>query len=281
MAERIAWIEICGVTLGGADEADAGLVWEDLTGWWGLPDGRGSRDTIPGGHGAFARTRVLREARVLALKGFIMGQDRASFIQSRNRLTAALAAGVGLMRVATDEGVWDRMIEVDTLEIDPDHGDVVTDFTVDLVAPDPRRYGPWQTVGPVGLPTSEGGLEFPAEFPWDFGTTSPDAFLTVANGGQIDIGPRMRVTGGGMTRTSIINVRTGDRLTLAWPVPEGSDVVFDSAARRVWIGEQDVTRWLTARQWFTIPAGSTHEFRFEATGGIDPLLTAEFRIGAW
>lgn len=282
MVEQIAWIELCGVTLGGDAEPDRGLVWEDLTGWWGLPDIRGNRDSIPGGHGSFQRTRALRESRVMALQGYITTSDRASFIEARNRLTAALADGIGLMRVGTDEGTWERQVEIDSFEVKPDHGQTFAEFTVDLVATDPRRYGPWQTVGPIGLPTHTGGLMLPSTLPWDLGTsTGEGSQLLVENTGALPLSPRLRVTGGGMSSVTVQDMTTGDRLILTVPVQAGAEVVLDAAARRVWVDGQDATRWLVSRQWPVIDPAQTHEFRFEVAGATGPQLWADYRIGAW
>lgn len=281
MSERTTWVELLGVTLSGAEEPDSGLVWSNLEGWWGLPDARGDGDAIPGGHGRFRRGSMLRSSRVLTLVGHIYAADNLELVAVRDRLETELAAGAGAMRVATPAGIWERWVEIDTLKIEPDRGRRWTQFTVDMIAPDPRRYGPWQTLGPVGLPVREGGLTFPRPFPWSFGTGDTGEVLAVPNGGAIAVNPIIRVTGGGMSRLLVTDIATGDQLLLERTIPIGVEVRFDCETRRAWAGNQEVTRWLVRRQWFEIPSGKTHEFRFEVSGGIDPLLAAEFRIGAW
>ncbi len=281
MSERTTWVELLGVTLSGAEEPDSGLIWSNLEGWWGLPDARGDGDPIPGGHGRFRRSAIFRASRVITLTGHIYATDPLELVAVRDRLEAALAAGSGAMRVGTPAGIWERWVEIDTLKIEPDRGRRWTQFTVDMIAPDPRRYGPWQTLGPVGLPVREGGLTFPRPFPWSFGAVAGGGALIVSNTGTISANPVFRVTGGGMSRLLVTDLTTGDRLLLDRPVPVGAEVRFDCAARRAWADGQEVTRWLLHRQWVEIPAGETHEFRFEASGGADPLLSADFRIGAW
>lgn len=281
MSERTTWVELLGVTLSGAEEPDSGLIWSNLEGWWGLPDARGDGDPIPGGHGRFRRSAILRASRVITLTGHIYATDPLELVAVRDRLEAALAAGSGAMRVGTPAGIWERWVEIDTLKIEPDRGRRWTQFTVDMIAPDPHRYGPLQTVGPVGLPVRDGGLTFPREFPWSFGTTRGGSTLTVSNAGTIDLQPTLRISGGGLESVLVTDLTRGDRLRLEHSVPAGAELRFDCASRRAWAGDQEVTRWMTSRQWFSIPAGQTHEFRFEVTGGETPELTAEFRIGAW
>ena len=282
MDEVVAWVELLGVTFAGAEEPDAGLIWSDLEGWWGLPDSRGEADLIPGEHGRFKRSKVLREARVLTLSGAIYAADNFGLVEARTRLEAALAEGIGSMRVATAaSGVWERWVEIDTLTIAPDHGRRWTTFTIDMLAPDPRRYGPEQVVGPVGLPVSTGGVRLPQRMPWNFGTVSEQSRLLVPNSGAIKLHPFIDVSGGFNT-VSVVDITSGRRLSLNWQVPEGSTLVLDSGARRATVDGSDVTRWLTRRQWFEIPAGETHEFRFEVSApNGSPEMRARFRNGAW
>lgn len=282
MAEQIAWIELCGLTFSGENEADNGLVWEDLEGWDGLTDARGGGDPKPGTHGRFERRGLIpREARPLTLKGFMLADDHPSLVATRDTLTAALAAGAGSMRVATTAGVWERWVEIESFTPVPDHGDRIVDFTIDLVAPDPRRYGPWQTVGPVSLPTVTGGVRLPQAFPWNFGTVADGGRLMVPNAGSIPLYPRIRVQGG-FEVVTVRDITDGRRLRLEWPVPDGDQVVLDSRVRRAEMGSAEITRWLTARQWFEIGPGETHEFRFDVEGRAgDPAMWADYRIGAW
>lgn len=279
---RIAYIELFGATLAGVKRPDQGLYWTDLTGWWGLPDLRGETDDKPGTHGRFVRTQYLRSSRVLTLTGHILAGSNRELMAVRDRLESKLAEGYGLMRVVTSEyGAWDRMVEIDTLDIEPDHGKHYVKFTVDMVAPDPRRYGPEQLVGPVDLPVSTGGVNLPQRMPWNFGSTTQESRLIVSNGGAIPVYPTILVSGG-FDSVTVVDITGGRRLSLQWPIPAGETLALDSGARRATMGVSDITRWMTNRQWFEILPGDTHEFRFEALGPIDsPQMWARFKIGAW
>lgn len=282
MANDIAYLELLGIPMAGVRRPDQGLYWTDLTGWWGLPDLRGETDNIPGTHGRFRRTQYLRDSRAITLTGHILTEDNYELVATRDRLETALAAGGGLLKVTTSQtGTWERYVEIDTLNIEPDHGRVYTKFTVDMVATDPRRYGPWQQLGPVQLPISQGGVRLPQRMPWNFGSTVAGSTLLVPNSGEIDMYPEIIVEGG-FTRLSVYDLTSGARVTLDRPYPAGSLVVFDSAGRRASVDGQDVTRWMTRRQWFKIPPHSEHEIRFEASNPIEqPQMWARFRIGAW
>lgn len=268
--------------MAGVRKPDQGFYWTDLTGWWGLPDLRGETDNIPGTHGKFRRTEYLRDSRVITLTGHILCDTNLQLVAARDRLENTLAAGGGVMRVVTEQtGAWERFVEIDTLVIEPDHGRQYAKFTVDMIALDPRRYGPWQQVGPVGLPVSVGGVNLPQPMPWNFGSTTDESRLEVPNGGFIEMFPEIRLEGG-FSQVSVFNITDGKRLTLQATGNEDSALIFDSAARRAYLDGADVTRWMTRRQWFSIAPGERHSFRFEALSPAgDPQLYARFRIGAW
>ncbi|WP_198008402.1 phage distal tail protein [Leucobacter salsicius] len=282
MNEQPLWIELLGTTLSGAQTPDTGLIWTNLEGWTGLPEARGDTDPIPGAHGSFKRKTILRQSRIITITGHIYATNTTELHTIRDNLETALAAGAGTMRVSSREsGVWERYVEIDTLDVDPDRGRRWTKFVVDMVAPDPRRYGPLQRVGPVGMPVAAGGVRLPQRMPWNFGTVSEASRLIVPNAGAISMAPTLEVVGG-FSQVTIYEIATGRRLRFEWAVDDGDVVVFDCGARRVTVGGADMTRWLRVREWFDIPAGQVGEFRFEVVGRVgDPLLSAFFRIGAW
>ena len=283
MDDSGSWVELLGVTMSGTLTPDRGFKYLDLTGWTGLTASRGQTDPIPGSHGRFRRAvEPLRESRSIGLLGEIRTASNVDLVEARGRLEEALSEGVGQMRVYSPaSGIWERYVEIDDLRIDPDHGRAHTQFRVDLIAPDPRRYGPLQVVGPASLPKSEGGVRLPQRMPWNFGVTTGDSRLMIPNAGALPIQPRFRVRGG-FAAVTLLDITTGRRLRLEWPAGEASEVVFDCRSRRVEMDGADVTRRMTRRQWFEIPKGETREFRFEAEGVTgDPQMWAEFKIGAW
>jgi len=133
----------------------------------------------------------------------------------------------------------------------------------------------------VGLPVHLGGVRLPQRMPWNFGSTSGGSRLVISNGGSIPLNPLITVTGGGFSQLTVVDITAGRQLILQLPGVTGSDVVLDSASHRVYVGGQEVTRLLSTRQWFEVPAGETHKFRFEAPGAVGPQMTGSFRIGAW
>lgn len=275
-----AWIELCGITLSGTHVPDADVIFNELVGWGGVTEGRGDTDPIPGGHGSFRRaTKVLRSERPISIGGWVLAGDRSGLLAKLAQMEAAFA-DAGEMTVSDGGGAWSRWVEVDSFRVDDSRAGHQASFTIDLVAPDPRRYGPLLTVGPVGMPTSTGGVRLPHRFPWNFGSTTDAARLFVENAGLVDLSPAFSITGG-FSRVTVRDIATGARMRLDREVHDGETLVLDARMRRASIGASEVTRWMTARQWPLIGPGKTHEFRFEVDGRVgDPLMTAQFRIGA-
>lgn len=263
-----------GVVIDGTSPVED-VTFSDLTGWYGVPDARGSVDPIPGGHGSFKRVDVWRESLAVSIAGSLHTLSRDAAERRRDELTAVWEAA-DTITVVDETGSWSTAAEVERVTFQ-DRGAWSPEipFTIDLIAPDPVRYSELLTVGPVGLPVREGGLVLPSAFPWNFGTaTRPVA--TVANPGSLPILPRMILQGA----ADGVTVHGGP-----WRVSYGTfagTLVFDSLERRAWLNGVDVTRQVIRRDWPVVDPGVSSDFYFVATApSPDLALTVEYRIGVW
>lgn len=267
-------IDLGGVLIDGT-EAVNGPTFSDITGWYGLPEARGSSDSIPNAHGSFARVAVWRESRVITITGTLHTDSRGVAEEVRDRLTAAWMQAKQIA-VSDETGVWSAGVEVDRVEFH-DYGAWSSriPFTIDLVAPDPVRYRDPIVVGPVGLPVRDGGLLLPSAFPWNFGT-SVRSVATVENSGSVPAYPTVRVTGSG----SALSVQGGPR-RVEFGAFSGEFVV-DNLQRRAFLNGGDVTRQLLRRDWQSVPAGGVQDFSFDVSDASpDTVMTVEYRIGVW
>lgn len=274
----VHWVEIGGVTL--ASDGEGGIGFTKITGWYDLPSDRGGGDARPGFHGAYGRTHLLREQAAISVEGAIWAHDRAELERLRHMLLQAWA-GLVLMRVADETGVWERAIEIDTVAFsDPKAAALGMVFTVDAVAPDPVRYRDALVAGPLGLQKSVGGLSFPARFPWSFGQLVGDTELEVLNPGAVPMFPVLRLSGG-FSRATVTDQVSGRVLSFG-AVPRGSEVVIDTRSRRASVGGLDQSRRIERRGWPVIAPRSVGVFRvaYESPVG-DPMLNIEYREGAW
>lgn len=276
LLERYSWAELGGVLLHGAPpEAGPfrGLMLSTLSGWRGLPGLRGDRDAVPGGHGSFSSSSLLRDERSMQLTGAAVGDDPAAASVLLEQIEAACGDQQVLLRVQDDTGVWSRMVEVE-FQPDVQWNRSRVRFTADLIAPDPVRYSDLVVLGPAGLPSQEGGLVLPSAFPWNFGRTLRPS-LEVVNTGALPVYPVVRLSGSG----NGLVVRGGPRRIEfgAW----AGEFVIDNLNRRAFMNGTDVTRMLLRRDWQQVPAGQSYAFSFEALGSSDAQMTVEYKIGVW
>lgn len=265
------FVEYAGVRFEGSSFAE--LTYSDLAGWDGIPEGRGGGDSIPGGHGVYARTEVLRESRAIVLTANLIADSAERFFELKRMLEAL--PPVGELRVDQGDGAWSRQVEIQHMPIPDFHTRTITEFTIDMIAPDPVRYSDVLPFGPVGLPVLEGGLFLPASLPWDLGVADLQV-AEVTNAGSLPMHPVVTLQGS----ASSVVVHGGPRV-LSFGAFEGT-LVLDSLQRRAFLNGADVTRQLVQRGWFLLPPGETHGFSFEAVAPSPGLyMSGEYRIGVW
>lgn len=279
LLESYSWAEIGGVHLHGAPTDPAapfrGLLLSTLTGWRGLSGGRGNNDPIPGEHGSYAQSKILRSERSLSLNGAAIGSDPEEAAFFLEQIESAVADQNVQLRVCDDTGVWSREVEVEAFQPADSWNRPRVPFTIDLVAPDPSRYRDPVSLGPVGVPSREGGLVLPSAFPWSFGT-SVHPSMQIVNDGTVPVLPVVTLQGAANGVTAFVGPRR-----LEFGAFDGL-LMFDARERRAWLNGSDVTRFMLRRDWPSVPAGGVQEFYFDAVdASADTVMTVEYRIGAW
>lgn len=153
------------------------------------------------------------------------------------------------------------------------------DFSIPLLAPDPRKYGPWResTLRPIGAGV---GFEFPP-FSRDLGKGPVATFGTaistdewVWNDGTAHSWPRFTVTA---NAPSGFMVALGDkRVTYPWPTFPDIPVTVDMAGA-VTVGGFDQSHLLGERGWASIPPQSIETPHFEFLQGGTGWATVQHR----
>ena len=129
------------------------------------------------------------------------------------------------------------------------------EFTVDMVAVDPLRYGP-EIVASTGVPVSGGGLLWPlgaepTEF-WDWGADGSSGRLSLTNDGTAAVWPSLTVEGGLGGGFVATNVTTGESIRFVRPIPAGSSVTINQRTGMASIdGQSDVSGFITERGFRT------------------------------
>lgn len=259
------------------DPSVNGWVYDNATldAWYALPDTDPKLNKRPNAHGAYGLGQVFTKEHRPLLVGQYYGTGAIDALQARNRLSAMFADGKPItMRVidelgATSRTVW--LLDLDApFRFDFSH----LPFDVALVAPDPRRYGALEAIGPEGLPSGSSGLV------WNLGTAGSGLYFDWGTEGELgqvsytNLGiaptlPRIDVAANAGTFDvgfRVTEVETGRELTLVRALNPGDVVSLNSRTGRATLAGGDVTGDLSSREWFTIPAGATRRYQINSLG---------------
>lgn len=153
-------------------------------------------------------------------------------------------------------------------------------FTVQLIAPDPFKYGAPYVPTAIGLPSSGGGLAFPLfdiTGKLEFGAPGNSGQVTLLNAGTVDAFPVFTITGPVLGGITLSDTATGRRIVYAGDVPSGATLlIIDSADGTASLNGADRTTELLLKQWWPVPAGgsSTVQFATQGAGGQTGTLSA-------
>jgi hypothetical protein len=265
------------------DQPDNGFAVSRLMGWYdGAPVRSDSRER-PQSDGAFGVDRYFRDARVITVEGDWVGSSMAAAYAARDAMASIQSTGVPSTFTVTDDlGV--RSCQV-TLHREPTVDDVMRSpffsWKFDVIARDPRKYGPEQVVS-TGLPVTGTGFIWEATWPADWGSGGSAARVDMTNAGTVPTSPILEVAGGLSGGVELVEITTGSYLRLERDIPETSRVFFNTRTARAYIDipANDISSFLTKRDWsgFTVPAASVRTVQFNPLGGTSgtPGLTARY-----
>ncbi|MFD9890640.1 phage tail protein [Amycolatopsis sp. NPDC059027] len=199
-----------------------------------------------------------RAARVITLEGTAVAPDPDARERAKDRLAALLADGSVLAELTVQERTVSRraLVRLSAGTKVVDTTPVSFDWSVQLTAPDPLRYGADVHELSCGLPRPGPGITFPLKFPLVFGR-SEGGTLAIANAGSATAWPLWTITGP-CTQPVIRNDSTGQWLAFSLSLFEGDALVVDVAARSVFLGGVSRRSALQPRSsWFGLPPGNT------------------------
>lgn len=164
---------------------------------------------------------------------------------------------------------------------EPRHVDGTTYYSLGFEALDPTMYGATEHVETLGLPSTSGGLTFPATFPAAFDATVTSGRKAIANAGLKTTGLLLRIDGPApQPRVSILAGGVVTRLRVLLDLAAGEFLDIDTRAQTALLQGQVSRRNQVPGDWPLLPPG-THEIAFDADL-FDPaaLLTVRWR-DAW
>lgn len=261
----------------------------DIQGWTKPASMRRTKTERAGAHGTFSE-RGLKDERLISVSGHFYAPSRAEAAAFTDRMAALLADGDEGLFTVNDADLGERWAKV-YLSGDPDvvwEGGTDVFFTIDLSAPDPRKYG-HKVITSTGIPTDGGGLAFDlfAGQPvgigtpgiLDFGPTGNPGTASFTNVGTADSAALLKVEGFAPGFT-ITEVESGRRLVYTAEVLKGQYLILNPNDATVKLnGYADRSEFLTIREWTRTEGGKTSTFFFQ-TDGPNARLTVE-GVPAW
>lgn len=255
--------------------ATPGYYLENLGDWDAVPDAKSDVRERAQADGAHAIAFDFHKSLPFSVRGNFLGVSRADVQAAKAKLKGSLARGVMVPVVVNDvDGPKSRLASVRHLSFDNDrYGAKEIGFTIDLLATDPRMYGPTMVL-PTSLPTSGGGLLWPLGTTptkyFDFGPDGSTGSVTFTNLGNAPTYPDLIAYGGMDGGFIATDVTLGQTVKLSRLIPPGSAATVRQRTERAYIDTptNDVSGQITSLSFFAIGPGETHTIAFAPLGTL-------------
>lgn len=259
----------------------------EITGWYDLPDMRGSDVPYSSRHGTYQGQQLTNPRQVTWNFKSRSRSGLSSAVAQLRQITAPAEAPIEEPLVIRLDGtslrcmarVIKRAIPTDT-----NYALGYTNGAIMWEASDPRLYSAAETIYSTALPASSGGgLDFSSgglDFSsggLDFGGGQQGGLITAVNIGHVPMWPVIEIDGP-VTGPAITFVDTGRQLLFntSWAVAAGQTVTIDTYARTVQIGGVSVSQRLQVRQWTPLASGAS-KIQFSAAV-YDPAPRMRVRV---
>lgn len=203
------------------------------SGWWAAPANRTKRTDRVAAAGSF-RAAAYRDVRTVAFSGvFIAPNDMTMRLAQRQVLS--LCADPTLLYPLTVEdetGTYTANVELDGPILSQPRNWCSAEFSIQVVAPDPRKFNvSWVsstvTLGSAGSGGVNATSGASATAPGlSAGTPSAPATVVAANGGTAAVGPVFQVVGP-LTNLAITEVQTGAQLVWTGALDVGESLFIN------------------------------------------------------
>lgn len=280
--------DLGSIPLGGVDSA--GVAWALATfDGWDSAEVRSEYTDREADHGSWA-SPVYLGSRPITLTGTVTAPDRITLESSLEQLRTAAALSDTTLVVYELAGAKQATVRRSGKPLFAYVTDRIATYSVLVTAADPRRYSTTLQSGTTMLPSTTGGLSFPATFPVTFSATTVAGQINAVNQGTSETRPVLTITGPVVAPTvsALYPDGTVKQLIYSLDLASGDVLAIDTDAHTVILnGNVSRRRFMTvASGWPTIPAAVngtpgavTYQFQ-SSTYNATATLTAAWR-SAW
>ena len=258
------WVSLAGGALEGLS---AGVEWScnTLVGWWEATGTTGQVVQRAFQSGGWAN-QAFSEPRTLVVGGLLRAPDRPAARLAIEGLMSLLSVNELVPLVVTEDGLTRHaMVRQEGKPVVEWLTDTLVSWNVQLVAPDWRRLagdgsGATRSVS-TGLPSSSGGLVFPASAPFLFDAVVVSGEVAVVNVGTAPA-PVVVSFQGPVSNPSVQLRESGEVMSFALDVLAGQVLEVDFDRRSVRLNGVSRRGSLRGR-WFDLSSGSS-TLKFDA-----------------
>lgn len=270
-----------GITINGSTDAN-GCDWilTKESGWFGSPAIKTARVDKPAARGLF-RGYEFRGGRVMTLEGTLSAPN-VTALRAAQRALAGICPDPHAQYplVVTEESGYSSYANValdGELLMTPISA-LSVDFSIQLVAPDPRKFSATPSTVSTLLASggAGGGVLYPVTYPVAYGTPGTPGALLLTNNGTADADPVCVFTGP-LTTPSVTRADTGDTVTYNGLLGPTDVLTVDFGTGNVLLNGINRRPLLTALNWFEIPAQSSINVLFRSASVSDTgVLTVTY-----
>lgn len=260
------------VELGVVDDDGTAWLWRGLDGWDGPPLS-GAVTQRAADHGGWAGPQFMAP-RALTLRISALAPSWAARDAARTRLQAALPID-GLVVLRYDEPVPTQALVRRSGTLSEDCPNLTdADFTIGLVAPDPRKYATTERVATIRAPATAGtGIAPPLTPPLGLPHGAPPTAATATNGGNTATRPVATITGA-IAAPALVNASTGQAVSYPSLVLGAGDVlVVDFDSRQGYLGGAFRPASPASSWWELAPGPTTVMLAGTSDGSATATLT--------
>lgn len=245
--------------------------------WWDGPASTAAAVQKPRGNGGWSGD-AYNQAAHITVPVLLSAPTSVALDGALDRLKAA--ASLSMTTLTWDDGRYVLVKREDAVLVKR-HSPTVALASVQLLAPDPRRFGQTLTVS-TALPASSGGLTIPFTIPFSIDATTVSGQVSLTNPGNVAGPVRLRIDGP-VTGPVVTHVSSGRALVFASSLVLGAGqwVEVDMEARTVLEnGQASRNGWVTSRGWSQFEPGD-NTWAFTAVSYDAGSLLTVTAVGAW
>jgi hypothetical protein len=268
------YIELDGLGLTASYDDGSQILMETFEGW-GSPASTINPQQKPRANGVWAGDAFLGE-RPMSMNGTITAPSIEVAEAAKDRLIAAVSLSAVPMIVTQGTLVRSLMVRRSGAVIVNDIGDDGTslEWSIQIIATDPRKTAAVALTGTTGLPMSSGGLTVPFTVPFAIASTVVSGQVNLTNPGNIAGKVVLRIDGP-VTAPVVTHVSSGKSIVFSasLTIPAGNYVLIDMESHQVLEnGTASRNGWVTGRGWSSFQPGD-NTWAFSAAAHNTGTLT--------